>query len=187
MKKIILLTIIGLIVLCGCKQESNEQETMFENGYSGYLHIKIICTTPEYTAEGSVGILIDSDGLVVSEPATLNYAGESVMEGGQSKLRREGSITFDPYGDCSSAGSGDFFVNLDENASGSEDMKLWVWDGDSWELYVEENDIPINWNGGLAFSLNNALTGSGDTVGVQVSTGTVQFNLILVENDTTPI
>ena len=187
MKKIILLTIIGLIVLCGCKQESNEQETIFENGYSGYLHIKIICTTPEYTAEGSVGILIDSDGLVVSESATLDYAGESIMEGGQSKLRREGSITFDPYGDCSSAGSGDFFVNLDENASGSEDMKLWVWDGDSWELYVEENDIPINWNGGLAFSLNNALTGSGDTVGVQVSTGTVQFNLILVENDTTPI
>ena len=184
MKKIFLLITVGLIVIYSCKQEPQEQETMFENGYSGYLHIKISCTQPEFIAEESVGIIIDSDGELVSEPATLTYAGESVMEGGQSKMRREGSITFDPYGDCSSAGSGNFTINLYENASGTEDMKLWVWDGDSWELYVEENDIPINWNGGLAFSLNNALTESGDTVGMQVSTGTVQFKLNLVENDT---
>ena len=52
----------------------------------------MICTQPEFTAEESVRISVDKDGLIISEPATLIYTGESVMEGGKSKTPRERKI-----------------------------------------------------------------------------------------------
>ena len=153
---------------------------MFEYEYGGTLDITMICTKPEFIAEESVRISVDKDGLIISEPATLIYTGESVMEGGQSKMLKEGSITFDPYSGCFVAENGDYNINLYENASGTEDMKLWVWDGDSWELEIEVNNIPIDWDGTLAFSINAAVGESGDQVGIQVAAGSVQYILKLV-------
>ena len=53
---------------------------MFEYEYGGTLDITMICTKPEFIAEESVRILVDKDGLIISEPATLIYTDESVME-----------------------------------------------------------------------------------------------------------
>jgi len=53
---------------------------MFEYEYGRTLDITMICTQPEFIAEESVRISVDKDGLIISEPATLIYTDESVME-----------------------------------------------------------------------------------------------------------
>jgi len=187
-KKLLLLITIGLFFMGSCVKtptdpEEDWDDALFDNSFIGTLTITFSCEMPQFTSTAICGIEMDRFGTITcSQRGTLEYVGESVAQGGQSKIRREGTVLFYPDGSCECGGydgeTEDCTLTIYEGAKGLEDMKYWVWNDheQKWELKVDETNIPVEWNRGYGFSYNKAITGSHR---MEVVDGTGKFVYIL--------
>jgi len=169
-KKLFLLMVIGLFFLGSCVKTPRDPEdewddAIFDNSFVGTLTITYSCEMPQFSSTTICGIEMDRFGTITcSERGTLEYAGESIAQGHQSKIRREGVVLFYPDGSCECGDydgeNEDCTLTIYEGATGLEDMKYWVWNDSEkkWELKVDEKNIPVAWNRGFGFSYNKAST-----------------------------
>jgi hypothetical protein len=149
---------------------------LFANTLVGDLSLFFSNSYPEFESSTSVGVQVNIFGVMIFDQGTLTYFGED--DNGQSKIQRDGELTLAPNGKAVD-NNGVIYFQVDENTTVNENMKLWVWDGSTWQLYVDET-ITEQWNGGLAFDYLESISG-GAVVEVVTQNGTVRWTLVLQE------
>ena len=94
-KPVCALFLLGILA-AGCSKKEND-DPVFETGYSGLLEVVYTNTYPVWTTETSVEVNISPSGKVVIEPGTLSYSGELITE--DSKITRSGTWQMAPEGE----------------------------------------------------------------------------------------
>jgi hypothetical protein len=191
MKRNLLLLLVFVFILAGsaCKKSNNEDDTnskpdtntvvldtLFGSPLAGNLSLLFSNTYPEFLSTTSIPVQVNIFGVMIFETGTLTYFGED--DNGQSKIQRDGEMTIAPTGKAVD-NNGTIYFAVDENTTLVENMKLWVWDGFTWQLYVDET-ITEQWNGGLAFDYIESIT-VGAVVDVVTPNGSVIWTLVLQE------
>jgi len=192
-KKLLLLITIGIFFMGSCLKtprdpEEDWDDAIFDNSYTGTLTITFSCEIPEFTSTATCRIEMDRFGTITcGQRGTLEYAGESITQDHQSKIRRKGVILYYPNGSCECGGydgeNEDCTLTIYEGATGLEDMTYWAWDDDNkkWNVVVDEKNIPVEWNRGYGFSYNKATTTS-HRIEVIEFTGKFVYELWLTPN-----
>jgi len=187
LKMIMLCALLSSIHGCGGCSGDDEGGSPFEpelpppdvldTEYVGYLTLHFTNDVmPKFNETAKVDVSIDKQGKMTFKSATLSY--ETDENDGQIRIRRVGTITIRPNGKWFDNNGEDYF-DVKENSTVNETMTIWIWDGTSWMKQADQtfNDT---WNGGLAFSLDDAAVGNGSTVGVTTGTGSANWTLGLI-------
>ena len=114
----------------------------------------------------------DGKDLLICTSATLRYDADE--NNGSVRIRRNGSITFNPVGSC---------INdvclVRPLPLGSETITQWVWYNTYWKQVVNVTQ-PINWtDSSYSFDQSTAEI-SGATVGVTTDQGSAGWTLFLI-------
>lgn len=116
----------------------------------------------------------DGKNLLICTSATLRYHADE--NDGIVRIRRSGSITFNPVGSCS-----DNICLVSPLPLGSETYTQWVWFNTYW-LQVGQFTQPIDWtDSSYPFDQSEAETGQA-TIGVNTDFGAASWSLFLVVN-----
>ena len=176
-----LLISVSIFVLLenGCKENDDDTSPadsllLLTNDYKGQLHLLFKNTYPEFNESTSIDVDVNKDGKMNFGIGGLTYFGED--DNGQSKIQRDGELIIAPNGSYFLNGDKVHFA-VDENTMITETLKVWVWNGTSWQLTVNET-ISETWKGGLSFSLIDAEI-SGSIVEVSTPNGNVKWTLTL--------
>jgi hypothetical protein len=132
-----------------------------ETPYAGTLHVVFTCSMPPFESEASVDVEVYGDGNVDFGFTTMTYGG-SVPLDDDCVLERSGSWEIVPLGTYESGPPRHLAV--DENVAYHEQITL------SCPGYTIEHGDDGNFNGGLAFDIDEAVFG-GAVVGVVTETG----------------
>jgi len=173
-----------LLINSSCDKKDNDDENdndndtispgVFNNAHQGQLLLLFSNTFPEFSETAIVDVHIDKEGNMEFSSGGLQYSAED--DNGQSKIKREGELIIMPNGNYFLQDD-NVFLAVDENTMLTEKMTVWYWDGSSWQLALDES-ISEAWNGGLVFSLDDAVV-EGSIVEATTQNGTVKWTLIL--------
>lgn len=131
-----------------------------ETPYLGTLHVMFVCSMPPFVSEASVEVEILIDGSVDFGVASMDYGGSMQLDD-DCTYERWGHWEIVPLGTYESGPPRHLAV--DENVAYHEQITL------SCPGYTIEDESDGNLNGGLAFSIDEAVT---DGAVVEVSTDT---------------
>ena len=145
------------------------------NEYSGFLQLRFTNTYPAFDETTQVDVDIDKYGKVTFGTGTLTYNADD--NNGQSRIVRNGTIQLNPTGYYFDNNGADF-IGVDENATITENMIVYYWDGAQWVEALNEN-ITNTWHGGYAFSIDDAVI-NGSVIQVITAQGSAAWGLYLV-------
>lgn len=166
----------GLLATLGstCSSTVNPPATALDHAYLGHLDLLYEQDLPEISASARMEVTVDRNGTMTFQPGTLSYDGESTIE--DSRLRRSGTVNLAPTGSWFDNNGVDQFA-VDENGSGQDRLQQWLFDGVTWQLFLDET-TPIDWNGGLTFRLDDAVW-NGSVLAVNAGLFRVRWTLYL--------
>lgn len=150
------------IFLISCSEEEPTPAgppQVLSNNYSGFMQLHFTNTFPAFDESTQVDITIDKYGKVTFGTGTLTYNADD--DNGQSRIRRVGTLSLNPSGNYFD-NSGKDYLGVEENTALFEIMTVWYWDDNTHSWIEMINDtLTGTWNGGLAFSIDDAaLAGS---------------------------
>ncbi len=148
---------------------------VLSNEYSGFLQLKFSNTYPEFDETAQVDVTINRFGEVTFGSGTLTYNADG--NNGQSRIIRNGTLQINPNGYYFDNG-GEDYIGVNENTTINENMIVYYWDGNTWVEVLNEN-ITNTWNGGLAFSIDDAVL-TGSIIQVVTVQGSASWGLYLV-------
>ena len=150
---------------------------VLSNEYSGFLQLRFTNTYPAFDETTQVDVDINKYGVVTFGSGTLTYNADD--NNGQSRIIRNGTLQLNPTGYYFDNG-GEDYIGVDENTTINENMIVYYWDDNSqtWVEVINEN-ISNTWNGGLAFSIDEAVI-NGSIIQVVTPQGSVTWGLYLV-------
>jgi hypothetical protein len=173
-----------LFILCVLQISCSKDEpaptsvsAVLSNEYEGFLKLRFTNTFPAFDETTQVEVHINKAGEMTFGTGTLAYDGDD--DNGQSRIRRVGTLTLNPNGHHFDNNDEDY-VDVKENTTVNETMTVWYWDPNSqtWIQTINEN-INDLWNGGLAFSIDDAVL-TGSVVQSVTANGSVIWTLNLV-------
>jgi len=164
--------LLGLLAV-GCPPEE-EKPQVLEHSYAGSLTLVFTLEDPPLEATISMTVSVDVYGDMTITPGTLTYEGERIED--EVKFQRSGSVALRPTGKWFEEGGRDRF-SVQEHGSGEERLQTWGWDGAQRVIMVDQT-MPIAWNGGLAFMLDDAVL-SGSAIQVNLGLGLARWTLRL--------
>ncbi len=149
----------------------------FTNEYTGFLELRFTNAFPSFDETTQVDVEIDKNGNVIFGTGTLSYNADE--DNGQSRIRRVGTLSLNPIGHLFD-NNGEAYIDVNENTTINETMTVWYWDSNN-QMWVEVINEAINdtWNGGLAFSVDDAVL-TGSVVQSVTANGSVTWSLHLV-------
>jgi hypothetical protein len=148
---------------------------VLSNEYSGFLQLRFTNTYPSFDETAQVDVTINKYGEVTFGSGTLTYNADD--NNGQSRIVRNGTIQLNPTGYYFDNNGADF-IAVDENATITENMIVYYWDGTQWVEALNEN-ITDTWHGGYAFSIDDAVI-NGSIIQVVTAQGSAAWGLYLV-------
>ena len=177
-RKILLLICVVPIVLqlsCSENSEPTKPKDMFSNYMSGTLSLEYFCPWPNFNETTQVDVRIEKDGTVTFGTGTLSYNAD--QNNGQTRIRRVGTLTLNPTGNCFNSNGTDY-IGIDENTNLDETLTQWYWDPNT-QTWVEviNQEIHQVWNGGLAFQIDDALL---DQAVIQSSSAIWRLYLLII-------
>lgn len=165
---------VPAILGINCSPVVNTPPPVLDHAYVGRLDLLYTQELPQISASAWMNVQVDRDGQMTFQPCALTYDNTSTE--GDSRIRRSGTINLAPTGSWFDSNGVDRF-SVDENGSGSDRLQQWVFDGVTWQLLIDET-FPINWHGGLAFTLDDAVL-SGSVVEANAGIYQVRWTLTL--------
>lgn len=173
-----------LLILCILQISCSKDEpaptsvpSVLSNEYEGFLKLRFTNSFPAFDETTQVDVHINKAGEMTFSSGSLSYDADD--DNGQSRIRRVGTLTLNPNGHHFD-NNGEDYVDVNENTAVDETMTVWYWDQNN-QTWVQAINETINdlWNGGLAFSIDDAVL-TGSVVQSVTANGSVIWTLYLV-------
>ncbi len=175
-KPVIILFMLGILA-AGCSKKEND-DPVFETGYSGLLEVTFTNSYPVWSSGTSLEVNISPSGKVVIDPGSLSYSGELITE--DSKITRSGTWQMAPEGEVLNSG-GATYITVDPGITVVNDVTT-IYAKDNGGNWVQVAVVPYTGAtaGDLSFSFEAATVDPGGAVvGVTEATGSIVWTLSL--------
>ncbi|MBK7631935.1 MAG: hypothetical protein IPJ23_14750 [Ignavibacteriales bacterium] len=176
LKYFIRIIVFVIVLFTGCSKDETETgpKEYLDYEYTGTLRLHFTNDFPSIDKTVSVNVQINKYGDMTFGTGSVSYDADE--NNGQTRIRRNGTLTLNPNGSYFFDNMSDKF-DVKENTTINETMTVWYGDGVNWTQAFSEN-INSVWNGGLVFSLDEAVM-TGSHVSVSTGSGSADWELNL--------
>ncbi len=177
LKYFIRIIVFVIVLFTGCSKDETETgpKEYLDYEYTGTLRLHFTNDFPSIDKTVSVNVQINKYGDMTFGTGSVSYDADE--NNGQTRIRRNGTLTLNPKGNYLFENGKDLF-EVNENTTIQETMTIWYGDGVNWTQFSSEN-INGLWNGGLVFDLQDAVW-NGSHVSLITGYGSGDWSLHLV-------
>ncbi len=170
----VLLLFIFVLPCCGGGGDEDVFTELPAN-YVGSLTLHFTSQYPTVDETTKVDAKVSKKGVVTFGSGTMHWEAENQLEEGKTKW--VASFNLNPTGVATECGT-DYCIQVNENTSFTETIEQYVLMNGDWKKVADDTENGT-WNGGLAFSLNEASL-DGSVVSASSDQGSATWTLALL-------
>lgn len=150
-----IITFFFSLLILSCSKDENQTGPIevLDHEYNGFLRLHFTNDFPSLDKTVDVNVHINKYGVMNFGTGSVSY--DTDENNGQTRIKRTGTLFLKPNGSYFLDNTIDKF-DVNENTTINETMIVWYGDGVNWTQAFSEN-INSTWNGGLVFSLDDAV------------------------------